>query len=250
METEARRGSFNGAVSTVLDMIVAPRDAFEKIRATPTWFWAYLIAVVLTMAGTILMAPAVKHAMSAGLPAQLAAMPNIAKLPPDQQQAQIAKIMQINLLIADFTWLITIVAIPLIVVIQSLVMALANGIGKGDGTFRRFWSLGMNVAVPGGIGVLLTAFIVLIRGADSFSRAADVQTSMPNLGMLVPGGPHILAGFLSGISVIVLWQTALIGFGMIETAKIAKPVAWATAGLMLVTIAAFAAWGAVSQSNG
>ena len=250
MVSDARTVDRNAGLAIVLDMLVAPNEAYAKIRATPTWVWAYIIALVLTVAGALLIGPAMKHAMVTSLPAQLAAMPAIAKLPPAEQQAQIERIMSVQVLIARFSWAVSIIAIPLIVAIQSLVMLLANRIGGGDGTFRRFWSLGMNVAVPGGIGVLLSGIIALIRGADSFTRVGDVSAVMPSLGMLVPPDLRFAHGFLSGVTVIILWQTVLIVLGMVGVARISKPVAWSTAGLFLLTIALFAAWGAMQGSAG
>ena len=250
MITDAKTADRNAGLATVLETLVAPSDAFEKIRATPAWVWAYLIALVLTIGGSFLLAPAMKHAMVTGMPAQLAAMPTIAKLPPAEQQAQIARIVSFQVLIASFSWVIAIVAIPLVVALQTVIMLLANRIGGGDGTFRRFWSLAMNVAVPGGIGVLLLAIITLIRGADSFVRVGDVSAVMPSLGTIVPFGPPFVHGFLGGITVIIIWQTILIALGMVRVARIAKPVAWSTAGLFALTIALFAAWGAASSSAG
>ncbi len=250
MVTEAKAVERNSGLPVVIDTLIAPADAFEKMRATPSWVWAYLISLVLTVAGSLVMEPAMKHAMQVGLPSQLAAMPAIASLPAAEQQAQIARIMSVQLAIANFSWLIAVVAIPFIVLLQSVVMLVANRIGGGDGTFRRFWSLGMNVAVPGGIGVLLLGIIDLIRGADSFTHVTDVTAAMPSLGMLVPAGPPFVHGLLGGITVIIVWQTLLIGLGMIGAARISKPVAWSTAGLFLVTIALFGAWGALTSNAG
>jgi hypothetical protein len=248
--TEAKPVERNAGLAIVIDTLIAPNDAYEKMRATPSWVWAYVIAFVLTAAGSLILEPAMKHAMQVGLPAQLSTLPSIARLPPAEQQAQIARIMSVQLAVASFSWLLAIVAIPFIVLLQSLVMLLANRIGGGDGTFRRFWSLGMNVAVPGGIGVLLLGIIDLIRGPESFTRVVDVTTGMPSLGMLVPGGPPFLTGLLSAITVIIAWQTILIGFGMIGAARISKPVAWSTAAVFLLTIALFGAWGAVQSNAG
>ena len=250
MITDAKTLERNAGLMIVADTLVAPNDAFAKIRATPSWVWAYLIASILVAAGSVIIAPAMKHAMQAGLPAQLAAMPSIAKLPPAEQQAQIAQIVSLQTAIASFSWLMAIVAIPLVALPQTLVMLLANRIGGGDGTFRRLWSLAMNVAVPGGIGVLLLGIIDYIRGPESFTRVGDLSAGMPSLVMLAPGASPFVHGLLGAVSVVVLWQTILIAVGMIEVARIAKPIAWATAGVFLLTIALFGAWGAVKANIG
>lgn len=250
MVTEEKSAANGAGLFIVADTLIAPSDAFEKIRSTPSWIWAYLIALVLVAVGSLLIEPGMKHAMQAGLPAQLAAMPSIASLPPAEQQAQIARIVSMQMAFASFSWLMAIVAIPFVALIQTLVMLLANRIGGGDGTFRRFWSLAMNVAVPGAIGVLLLGIIDYIRGTESFAHMTDLSAGMPSLGMLVPGGSPFVHGLLGAVTVIVLWQTILAGFGMIGVARIAKPVAWSTAGVFLLTIALFGAWGAMKATAG
>jgi hypothetical protein len=250
MQTEPALGKSAGGLQTAIDILVSPREAFARLRETPTWGWAYLIAVLLSIIGTLAITPALKHAMEAGMPAVLAASPQIAKLPPDQQQQAIAQGVSIQVAIVNFTWLFTVVVVPFIVAVQSVVMLIANQIGRGDGNFRRFFALAMNVQIAGAVGGLIVAAIVLLRGATSFTEPAQLQGAMPNLGMLAPGGPHVLVAFLGGINVVGLWQCALLAYGMMAVAKISRPVAWTTAAVMLLSIAVLAAIGAAAQPHG
>jgi hypothetical protein len=231
-------------------MLVAPTDAFARLRETPTWGWAYLIAVVLAMLATLALVPALRHAMDASLPAQLAASPNIAKLPPAEQQKQIARIASAQSIILNFTWIGSIVIVPLVAIVQTAVMLLANKIGGGDATFRRLWALALNVQVAGSIGGLILAAIVLIRGAASFDDPAQIQVVLPNLSMLAPGLPHVAGAFLGAINVAAIWQTVLLGLGLIAVARVSRPVAWSTAIVMLLSLGVFAAIGANAQPHG
>ena len=67
-------------LSNIVDIIVSPNAAFDRLRAVPTWGWAFLVATLLGIAGAIVIGPAVAHALDASMPAQLAANPQIAKL--------------------------------------------------------------------------------------------------------------------------------------------------------------------------
>lgn len=234
---------------TALDILIAPRDAFARIRETPTWVWALIIAVVVGSISVLAFLPALKHALETGLPAQLAANPAIAKLPSGEQQKQIATMVSLQLKIVNFTWLFTIVVVPLVAAVQALVMLVAAKIGGGDRTYKHFWSLAVHVQIAGSVGGLLADAIVLLRGANSFDAPDQLQTVLPNLGLLVPGGPHVLVGFLSALNVIALWQCALLAFGMIAVGRISRPVAWTAAILMLLTVGVFAAIGAAAQPH-
>ena len=56
---EAPTGS---GLKTAIDIVIAPKDAFEALRAVPTWGWALVVALVLMLAGYFLQQPAVRHA--------------------------------------------------------------------------------------------------------------------------------------------------------------------------------------------
>ena len=239
---DRRRG-----LQTVADILVAPRSAFAALREFPTWVWAYLIGAALLMLGTFALGPALQHALDASLPGQLLASPNIAKLSPDQQQKTIANIMATQRTIVGLTWIFPPFFILIAGLMQSTVMLVANAVGHGDGSFRKFWALAINVQVAGALGGIVTAAIVLVRGANSFERSTDLQAVLPNLGMLAPGAPPILAAVLTALNVAALWQTALLALGMIAVARIAAVPAWVAAGLMLLTLCAFAAFGANAQ---
>jgi hypothetical protein len=249
VDTEPTAERRAGGLQTALDTLIAPNDAYARLRETPTWGWAYLIAVALAMLAALALVPALHHALAVALPAQVAAMPSIAKLPPGEQQAAIARIVSVQTLLLNVTWLSALAIVPLTALIQALVMLAANAIGRGDGTFRRFWALAMNVQVAGSIGGLILAAIVLLRGAASFSEPGDIQRVIPSLGMLLPGAPHVLVAFFSAFNVAAIWQAVLLALGMIAAARIPRPVAWSTALVMLLFLGTIGALGAAAQPH-
>jgi hypothetical protein len=195
------------------------------------------------------MVPALRHAMATGMPSQLAAMPEIAKLPADEQQKRIGSMVALSLAVLNFTWLLPLIILPVTALVQTLVMLLANMISGGDGTFRRFWSLALNVQIAGSIGGMIVAFIVLLRGPDSFGQTDDLQGLVPSLALLAPGAPHGLVTFLGGINLTGLWQSALLALGMITIARVSGRVAWITSILMLLALGTFAALYSTAQHH-
>ncbi len=235
----------NSGLSNAVDIVVSPGSAFARLREVPTWGWAFVIATVLGIAGSLLVAPALLHAMDASMPAIFAASPQIAKLPPDQQQKTIALQMQFVRVLARFAFIGAPFAVLVGGLVQGVIMLIANAAGKGDGTFRKFFALSVTVSVVGvGVNSIVLALIVLVHGAGSYDSTTALQSSVPSLAMLVPGVHGALAGFLGVMNVFALWSMVLLALGMVRVARIRPAAAWTAAVLMLIFTATFAAFGA------
>ncbi|HEV2737621.1 MAG TPA: YIP1 family protein [Candidatus Elarobacter sp.] len=249
MSTSLPPAERRSGLANVVDIVIAPNTAFERIRQVPVWGWAFLVAALLAIAGTLLAGPAVQHAIETGMPATLAASDNIAKLPPDQQQKQIAAFVNVYKNIAKFSWILIPVWLLLVGVIQGVVMLIANAATRGTGSFKQYFALSITVAVAGiGLSSLVLGVIVMLRGANSFETTTAVQSAIPSLGLLAPSAKGALAGFLGALNVFVIWATVLLAFGMQRVGRIPRGPAWATAIIMLLLTACFAAYGA--KQNG
>ncbi len=232
----------------VVDVVVAPQAAFARLRVVPTWGWAFLAATLLGIAGSLLSQPAMLHAIATGMPAQLAASPAIARLPAAQQATVIRQQIAVFGFLARYGWVFTPVYVLLVGLVQALVMLIANAVGKGDGSFRKYFALSQTVAVVGlGLGSLITALIVLLRGAGSFGDMRAIQSAVPSLALLAPGAHGAPLGFLQALSVFNLWAAVLLALGMTTVGRLPRPVAWTAAGLMLLVTAVFGAYGAAQQ---
>ncbi|MBV8491472.1 MAG: YIP1 family protein [Candidatus Eremiobacteraeota bacterium] len=228
-------------LKTLLDVIIAPKEAFEQLRIAPTWGWAFLVALVLYTVGTFLLTPALVHATQAGFPEMVAATPQLQQLTPEQQQAQ----LKIVLTVISFSWVFAIFIFPLILLVQTVVLLIFKAIGRGDAGFGKLWAVACNVAVPSiGLGSICVAIVAMIRGADSFQRATDVQTAMPSLALIAPAAGAKLHVFLGLINPFSLWGCFLMATGLIVTARVSKTVGWIGAVAILVVGAALAAAGA------
>ncbi|GAC1577907.1 MAG: hypothetical protein NVS3B7_11390 [Candidatus Elarobacter sp.] len=232
-------------LANVVDIIIAPQAAFERLRTVPTWGWAFLVASLLGIAGTLLAMPALLHAADASMPAQLAATPQIAKLPPGEQQNAIATQMKFIKISFQFAWIFVPIGVLIVSLIQAGVMLVANAAGHGDGSFKKFYALSMNVAVVGvGLSSIVVGLIVMLRGANSYESMSAVQGSVPGLGMLAPGLKGAAAGFIAAFNVFSVWATVLLALGMTGVAKIPRVPAWTAAILLLLATAAYGAFGA------
>lgn len=232
-------------LATVVDIIISPSSAFARLREAPTWGWAFLIATALGVIGSLMVGPAIAHVLQTTLPAQLAANPDIAKLPADQQQTMIARTLSISSVVAQFSFVFVPVGILIAALVQSVIMLIANAAGHGDGDFKKYFALSVNVSVVGvGLSYLVVGIIVLVRGANSFDSTVAVQGAVPGLGLLIPGAHGALAGFFGSMNVFALWSIALLALGMTGVGRIPRVPAWITAVVMLLLTACFAAYGA------
>lgn len=249
MSTSATQPARRGGLSNVVDIIVSPTAAFDRLREVPAWGWAFLAASVLGVIGSVLFGPALVHAMETTLPAKLAAMPAIAKLPPDQQQQMIAAQLKFTKIFLQLFWLFVPVQILLVALVQGLIMMVANVVGHGDGSFKKYFALSITVSVIGvGLASIVIGIIVLIRGAASFEEQSAVTGAAPSLALLAPGAKGALVGFLGAFNIFILWSAALLALGMQRVGRIPPVTAWATAVIMLLLTASFAAWGAAQNA--
>ncbi len=249
MSTSESSAAARPGLSNVVDIVVAPDAAFARLRELPVWGWAFLVAALLAVAGALVAGPALSHAMDVSLPAQLAASPQLAKLPPEQQQKFIANYLRISHAIAQWTFVAVPFALLLAGLVQGVIMLIANAATKGEGTFRKFFALSITVAVVGeGLRSVVLAAIVAVRGVDAFDSVTAVQGVVPSLALLAPGAHGALAGFLAGLNVFYLWAAALLALGMMRIARIPAVPAWCTAVVMLLLTACFAAFGAARSA--
>lgn len=205
-------------LQTVVDVILAPVAAFERLRTVPTWGWAFVIAIVGYAIGAYVMAPAFVHGVQQSWPAMVAQNPRMAQMTPEQQQQG----LDITLSIMRFAWIGSLLFVPIGVLIWTVVMLIFNAIGRGTATFASLWAAAANIAVPTlAISSLVTALIVVLRGPESFNSAQAVAAAAPSLAWLAPAaGPKMLA-FLGALNVFQIWGGILVYLAMRVTARAA-----------------------------
>lgn len=226
--------SANG-LKTVVDTVVAPKEAFESIALVPTWGWALAIAIVLGAIGTYLMTPATIHAIAAIFPSQVAASPQLSQLTPEQQQNYLAVTEKVT----GFAWLFVIAVTPIYCLIEAVVMLLFDKIGRGEGSFGKYFAASCNIAVVVAIGTIVTAIIVMARGADSFDTQQSVMHAMPSLALIIPSSGK-LAAFLATITPFNIWATGLTIAALSIIGRVPRVQAW-LGGIVLFLVPAMMA---------
>jgi hypothetical protein len=225
-------------LKTALDIVVAPRDALERLRTSATWGWALLIVIVVYALATWAMGPALVHATQADWPNVLAKNPQMAVESPSQQATHLA----LTLKIVGFSWVITPVIVLFGVFLQALIMAICNMAGRGTAPFRRLWAVAVNIAIPLiAINGVVVTIIVVVRGSQTFDSPVALQTVMPSLGYLVPMSSLKLHTFLTFFNPFTLWGTGLIIAAMTIVAGVSRLWAWLTGVIWLLVNAGLVA---------
>ncbi|HZZ00906.1 MAG TPA: YIP1 family protein [Candidatus Baltobacteraceae bacterium] len=212
----------SNGLTTLVDTIISPKEAFERLAISPTWGWALLVSVVLPVAAYYFMIPAVEHGMLGDFAKQALTNPQIAQMSPEQR-AKFASFVPYFSVFAP-------IAVLFFVLLQAVIMTIFNAIGKGQANFGKLWAASMNICVLYGIGQVVAAVVVVLRGPDSFNSATEVQRALPSLALIAPAGsdPHLLA-LLATINPIVIWSVVLVSMAMRYTAKVGSGPAWTTA---------------------
>lgn len=218
-------------LKTVVDVVVAPKEAFEQLRVAPTWGWALLILLVLYAVGSWLVTPAALHATQAEWPHTVASNPRIAQMTPAEQQHALA----FTLNIIHYVWLFSPIIAILALVVQFVVMLIFKAIGRGSASAATIWAAAVNIQVPTlAINSLVTAAIVMLRGPDTFNSSQDIQSAMPSLAMLVDPAAVKLHAFLAAFNPFTLWGAGLVIAAMAVSARMSRGWAWATGIVWLV----------------
>jgi hypothetical protein len=241
MSVSAPAAEKANGLSTVVNVITAPVEAFETLRVAPMWGWAFIIAVVLTAVGQYLAMPAVVHAMQATWPAQVAADPRLATLSAAQQQ----NALNMATAVIKFSWLFSPVILLIDALVFTIIMLIFKAIGRGSAGFKQLWCAAMNVSVISvGIASLLSGVIAVVRGASNYNTMADAYKAIPSLAWIVPVTGAKAAAFLAGFNAISIWGAVVLAVAMMYVAKTSKVNGAICAFVVLCASSALLAWGA------
>lgn len=222
---------------TLYELIVAPAQAFERLRKTPIWLLAFLTAVTLSLFAQYLMTPARTHATVGTIQQQFQTNPTLQRISEPERARLISRIEHPSSLEKIFQLFVLPVTQLLGVLCETALLLLVNLFG-GSATFKRLWSLAMHIAAVQAVGAVVLGVITLFRGAEDFKTAADITAAMPGLAYIAPHATGFLAAFLAGINVFSIWSACLMGFGLIIVARAPK-----NASIFLATAVLFSSAG-------
>jgi hypothetical protein len=241
MSVSAPVASKANGLTTVINVITSPKEAFQMLRIAPTWGWAFLIAVILAAVGQYLATPATLHAVQTSFPQQIASNPTLAGMSPEKQQSA----LQVSLAAVRFVWLFTPMTIFVGTLVLSVIMLIFKAVGRGDAAFKQLWCAAMNISVVSvGVYGILSGLIATVRGAASYNTTMDAYKAIPGLVWLVPHAGAKAAAFLSAFNVVGLWAAVLLALAMVYTARTSKVNGTICALLVLCLTGGFLAWSA------
>jgi hypothetical protein len=223
-----------GGLKNVADIFIAPGAAFERIAVVPVWFWAYLVAAILTIVGNNLALPASHHELTVSMPAQMMQNPKFAAETPEQQSAAVAQTLDF---LQKFAWVnvfvVPFVAALIAALVQGFLLWLACLIARARASFPRMYALSMTVSIIGiGVTYLVMGIIAAVRGPEAYVDGVSLPASVPGLALL--GGHGFARGFLCGITIFSLWATFLLALGLQVVAGMQRNTAWIVSVVLLV----------------
>lgn len=239
----------NGLFS-LANVFTTPREAFEGLRITPTWGWAFLVGIILLFVGAMLALPAGHHASVMTIQKMEQTSPIFSNMSDAQKQQAVVNAGKTTPLSYVFAILQAVITLLIAALLNAVVLLIFNAAAKGQGDFKRFWCGSMNIAVPTlGLGSIVVGIICLARGAETFNSTADIFHAMPSLAMLVPNATGAAAGFLTAINPFTIWGLFLNAALLLVLARTSKGVAY-SAGVVILVLTALVQAGAASVAHG
>jgi hypothetical protein len=237
--SEAPKGS---GLKTAIDILAAPKDAFEALRVVPTWGWALILALILTVIGFFLQQPAVQHASLGTLAHAFATNPLYTNLTNDQKKEMLERVAHPPAYQTALGLIGLVLVLFVSTLLNAIILLAGNAIAHGKADFKRLFAGSMNIAVPT-IGLYAVVLGVICRalGAEHFATTADMLRATPGLALLAPGATGKLAMFLAGIHVFTLWGCGLNIAMMRITAGVKSALSWVFPLFILIAGAALLA---------
>lgn len=223
-------------LTTALNIVVAPKEAFETLRVVPMWGWAFLIAVVLAVAGSYLALPAQIHASQANMAHMYATDPRFAQM----SDAQKAQSMKFGMAIASVSPFLAPIYLLIAGAIGALILLLVNAIGHGKGTFKQFWAAMINCSiVTYGLFAIVQGIVVRLHGPETYNRPLDIFMAMPSLAWLAPNAAPKTVAFLAAIHPFTIWGFVLTVMTLTIIGRVAKAPAYIGAAIFFLVGAFF-----------
>ncbi len=219
-------GPQSNDLKKVVDTIVAPKEAFASIQATPAFAIPFLVLVFLVIIGFFLQRPAQLHTSVAVMQHMAATNPFFHSMDDQQKQQALHNAAHPPLWQAAIGLIMLVIGSLFAIFLNALFLLATNAVGSGKGNFQTFWSGSTLIAVPTlGLSSVVLGIITLLRGADAFSTMGDLTGALPNLGMLAPFASGLFGNTLGSISIFSLWGLAL-NLLLLRSAGVSKVLAW------------------------
>jgi hypothetical protein len=235
---EARPPEKAEGLATYLKVIYAPGEAFATLARVPTWGWAVIVGIILTVVGTFLTLPASLHY------SHIAQEQQFSQMPADQAAAArefTAKIPSWAYYI--FGFLGALIGCGFFWLVASFVYLAGAALGGGEPRFKNAWVAAVNVYIIPVLGTIAAGIILLLRGPENANTAADLY-ALPSPALFVHGSPKLAAFLYYSLNVVNIWYylVAVIALEkMLKASRVAAIVTVATLALLLAGLLALLA---------
>jgi hypothetical protein len=188
-----------------LDILIAPGRAIARIVETKEWLAAYAVVVLLGLASTLLLAPALVHVVTVYHEAQKGV-----------QTQTLSQAIQGELYGITAEQFIE----PLILWSIAAGLMWIASMEPPQRVLGALISLNANAAIPVAIGGLLLAVAIRVHDPAGYKSIGDLVLALPDsLASLRPHASDRELVFLSFWSVFQVWSLILIGYGFSAIAK-------------------------------
>jgi len=202
---------------TYVWVLAKPRAAFERLKNAPTWGWAAVIGLFLTLAALLIAEPAQLHVLAASESHRIAALP-----PSERVRAQIVQLHVAGSLKSLF--IIGALLGPWITwFLMTLFFFLAAAISRARARFGMAWVVALNSYVVYALGGVVNAALLAVRDPNHVNSALDL-IAVPSLGWLFPHNPAI-AAFLSAYNPFGIWYYAIVAIAMTAVLNVPRTAA-------------------------
>ena len=233
-ETSTQSAEKSNGLATYLKVLYAPGEAFATLSRVPTWGWAAVIAVFLTVAGTFIMLPATIHFAHAAQERQLAQMPADQAANAREAMARIPQWATgvgavIGAAVGPWVyWLLV-----------AVVFIIGAALGGGDARFKLAWASVVNLNIIALVGGVITWVTIALRGPEGVNTMSDLYV-LPSLAMFVHGSPKLEA-FLYGFNIVYIWLFIVAVVALERVLKVRRGAAITTVLVFAIASAGFGA---------
>jgi len=220
---------------------VAPKSAFEALRAQPRWLWAFAVTCVLGMTGAALQIPAGVHIATVATARRVASDPNLAGSSPEK----VAQLTQFAVATQHWIWLIYPGFVLIALAFAAVIMLVGNALGHGSANFTRLFALAAHVAIVSyGAGFLVVGILSTLHPTEDFSGQTDLLKLVPCLAWAAPDASPRVTAILAHVNPFQIWSYILLAIGLRTVATLRPIAAYTTAAAVQIgaalTAAAFA----------
>jgi len=213
----------NAGLTSLVETIVAPASAFDRLAEKQTWGWAFIASSLLTAVATLASGPVQRHVTHLLFEQQIAAAPNA------QQASAMAAAAAFSARFAQIGWLFSPLGVLFVVSIATVILLLCSALLGGKATFKQLWCASMNVSIVFAIGSLVGSILLALRGPDAFTGVMDIYRNSISLAAVIPTTNLKVLTLLAAFTPFTLWTLWLNSMLMQRIARLAAPMAWSAA---------------------